>query len=281
MGTKERQVRERTKVRQAILDAARDLFVKQGFEHVSIRKIAERIEYSPAAIYSYFPSKDDIFFALAEEGFRLLCGDYLAQPEILPAGADPLDKIRHVVWHFYEFSVEYPEHFALMFLDRTVPRLGTQYELFPMLVEMKRRFAEVIRIATEQGHFPAGSNPHAISRVLMTTVLGVATARLCNRMGGREGGDALARDMIEVVLAGVKSGVTLTAPAALIYDDLGLDPCAKAEALAKDLESSSPHTGTSHTGRSHTGTAHTDSAHADRANDADAENPQRRKPQAR
>ena len=53
-------------------DAARDLFVAEGYHNVSIRKIAERIEYSPAAIYSYFPSKHDIFFALAEEGFRLL-----------------------------------------------------------------------------------------------------------------------------------------------------------------------------------------------------------------
>ncbi len=230
MGTRERQERERTKVRQAILDAARDLFVKQGFEHVSIRKIAERIEYSPAAIYSYFPSKDEIFFALAEEGFRLLCGDYLAQPEVLPDGVDPLAKIRHICLHFYHFSVEYPEHFALMFLDRTVPRLGAQYELFPMLVEMKRRFAEMIRVATEQGYFPADSNPHTISRVLMTTMLGVATARLCNRMGGRDGGEALAHDMIEVVLAGVKAGVTFTSTGALIYDDMAVDPCLRAEA---------------------------------------------------
>jgi len=58
--------------RAAILDAARDLFVTEGYQNVSIRKVAERIEYSPAAIYGYFPSKDDIFFALAEEGFRLL-----------------------------------------------------------------------------------------------------------------------------------------------------------------------------------------------------------------
>src|SRR5918995_1571884 len=70
MGIKERQERDREAVRRAILDAARELFVAEGFQNVSIRKIAERIEYSPAAIYSYFPSKDDIFFALAEEGFR-------------------------------------------------------------------------------------------------------------------------------------------------------------------------------------------------------------------
>src|SRR6267142_2939153 len=72
MGIKERQVRDREAVQRAILDAARELFVTEGFQQVSIRKIAERIEYSPAAIYGYFPSKDDIFFALAEEGFRLL-----------------------------------------------------------------------------------------------------------------------------------------------------------------------------------------------------------------
>jgi AcrR family transcriptional regulator len=212
MGTRERQERERVKVRQAILDAARDLFVKQGFEHVSIRKIAERIEYSPAAVYTYFPSKDEIFFALAEEGFRLLCGDFLAEPQVLPAGVDPMEKVRFICRHFFNFSVEYPEHFALMFLDRTVPRLTEHYQLFPMLVEMKRRFAAVIQIAIERGEFPAGTNPHSVSRVLMTTVLGVATARLCNRMGGRDGGEALVHDMIEIAIAGVKSGIPLTAP---------------------------------------------------------------------
>src|SRR3954462_9933776 len=72
MGIKERHERDREAVRRSILDGARELFVSEGFQNVSIRKIAERIEYSPAAIYRYFPSKDDIFFALAEEGFRLL-----------------------------------------------------------------------------------------------------------------------------------------------------------------------------------------------------------------
>ena len=76
MGIKERQERDREAVRRGILDAARDLFVKEGFEHVSMRRIAELVEYSPAAIYGYFPSKDDIFFALAEEGFRLLHNEH-------------------------------------------------------------------------------------------------------------------------------------------------------------------------------------------------------------
>src|SRR6185503_3039538 len=117
MGIKERQERDREAVGRAILDAARELFVSEGFPTVSIRKIAERIEYSPAAIYSYFPSKDDIFFALAEEGFRLLGGPaepaHRAALEALP----PFDRVRAIFWRFYEFSVTHPQYFELMFVD--------------------------------------------------------------------------------------------------------------------------------------------------------------------
>src|SRR5215831_16858693 len=125
MGIKERQERDREAVRRAILDAARDLFVSEGYRNVSIRKIAERIEYSPAAIYSYFPSKDDIFFALAEEGFRLLGSpvDALEQLKHLP----PLDRIRTIFWRMYEFSLQHPQYFALMLMERSVPRISREY----------------------------------------------------------------------------------------------------------------------------------------------------------
>src|SRR4029077_14720159 len=103
MGIKERQERDRETVQRAILDAARELFVTEGYSNVSMRKIADRVEYSPAALYSYFPSKDDIFFALAEEGFRLLhqgAARDMAALGPLPA----LDRIRERFWHFYRFS---------------------------------------------------------------------------------------------------------------------------------------------------------------------------------
>src|SRR5579862_1732147 len=125
MGIKERQERDREAVRRSILDAARDLFVTEGYQNVSIRKIAERIEYSPAALYSYFPSKDDIFFALAEEGFsKLYEVAGVESPDDLP----PLERIRRVFLGFYRFSVEHPEYFALMFVDRAVPRVSREYE---------------------------------------------------------------------------------------------------------------------------------------------------------
>src|SRR5271156_6369771 len=116
MGIKERQERDREAVRRAILDAARELFVSEGYGNVSIRKIAERIEYSPAAIYSYFPSKDDIFFALAEEGFQLLGDAPDARAAERLDRLSPLDRLYAMFWRLYEFSREHPQYFALMFV---------------------------------------------------------------------------------------------------------------------------------------------------------------------
>src|SRR5262249_55962598 len=104
MGIKERQERDREAVRRSILDAARELFVREGYHNVSIRKNSERIEYRPAAIYSYFPSKDDIFFALAEDGFRLLGNPAQVADDPALAGASALERVKGVFWRFHEFS---------------------------------------------------------------------------------------------------------------------------------------------------------------------------------
>lgn len=191
---------------RAILDAARDLFVTDGYNNVSIRKIAERIEYSPAAIYSYFPSKDDIFFALAEEGFRLLFAfTGTAGPE---AEGDRLGSIRRGFLRLYEFSKVHPEYFALIFLDRTVPKISKDWGRFGFIKEMRRQISDNIQQAIDAGEFPAGMHPDAIFRVLSTAVLGAAMIRLCNRIGPQEDGDAIAHDVLEAAIRGLQSGFT-------------------------------------------------------------------------
>ena len=63
----DRRQRHRANIRRAILATARELFVSEGFRGVSLRQIADRLEYSPAALYTYFCRKDDILLALARE----------------------------------------------------------------------------------------------------------------------------------------------------------------------------------------------------------------------
>src|SRR6476620_365474 len=134
MGIKERHERDREAVRRGILDAARELFVTEGYENVSMRKIAERIEYSPAAIYGYFPSKDEIFIALAEEGVRLFADCSIGSLE----GLSAIERLRRIVLRLYRFSSDHPQYFALMFVDRTVPRISREYERFAFAREMRQ-----------------------------------------------------------------------------------------------------------------------------------------------
>ena len=211
MGVKERHERDRETVARAILDAARDLFVTHGYQEVSIRKIAERIEYSPAAIYSYFPSKDDIFFALAEEGFRLLFAYGATQRAALsnvegPAPADAAETLRAMFLRYYEFSKEHPEYFALMFLDRSVPRISRDWERFGFVSEMKHDMVARIQQAIDAGACPADTPPHTVFRLLLTAVHGAATLRLCDRLAPGEDADVLARATIDTVLAGLQAG---------------------------------------------------------------------------
>jgi AcrR family transcriptional regulator len=217
LGVKERQERDREALSRSILDAARELFVTHGYQEVSIRKIAERIEYSPAAIYGYFPSKDDIFFALAEEGFRLLFS-YGASPRPADA-ADPSDGMRAMFWRYYEFSKEHPEYFALMFLDRTVPRISRDWNRFGFVGEMRHDMVDRIRQAIDTGVFPAGTSANAVFRVLLTAVHGAATMKLCDRLAEGENADALARITLDTALMGLRAGAAVG-----INDDI-LPPC--------------------------------------------------------
>jgi len=207
MGIRERQEREREAVRQAILGAARELFVSEGYRNVSMRKIAERIEYSPAAIYSYFPSKDDIFFALAEEGFRLLADGVTSTLDALD---DPLDRVRTAMWEFYEFSKAHPEYFALMFTDRSVPSLNQDFHRLQFVQELLTRLQGDIFACVEKGLFSGGVEPAAAMHVLWAGMLGAASINLAGRLAPGENPDALAHDVLESVLGGFTTTIHTT-----------------------------------------------------------------------
>ena len=207
MGTKERHQRERNRTREAILTAARELFVAEGYRNVSMRKIADRIEYSPAAIYSYFPSKDDIFFSLAEEGFRLLAGCGMASAR---GAEDPLERLRRGLWAFYEFSKTHPEYFELMFVDRSVPSLSQDFQRFEFFQETTARAEADILACIERGQFSKALNPPAALHVLWVGMLGAATIALAQRLAPGEDPDALAHDVLESLLAGFTTNIRTT-----------------------------------------------------------------------
>jgi AcrR family transcriptional regulator len=206
MGIRERRDREHEATRQAILDAARDLFVAEGYENVSIRKIAERVEYSPAAIYGYFTGKEEIFFALAETGFRLFAGSVR---RIRPT-PDPLEMLRRRFWQYYQFSKAQPEYFALMFVDRAVPRISREWEQFEFTRRGRDETAEVLERCIESGIFPRATNPDAVFHILAAAIHGAAVIRLSDRFIPQSAADALAHDVLEAAIAGLRHGSATT-----------------------------------------------------------------------
>jgi len=210
MGIKERQERDREAVRRSILDAARELFVSEGYRNVSIRKIAEKIEYSPAAIYGYFPSKDDIFYALAEEGFKLLHGrDGVHSLDAELDHMAPLERLRTIFWRLFEFSRQQPQYFELMFVDRSVPRISQAYERFAFAREMKKNIVAQIQHCIDSGALPSHLDATVVFRVLTMGLLGAAMMRLSDRLAPGENADTLARDVLTVMFRGLQSGAAL------------------------------------------------------------------------
>jgi AcrR family transcriptional regulator len=210
MGIRERQVRERETVRRKILNAARTLFLNEGYANVSMRKIAEQIEYSPGAIYSYFTSKEDIFFALAEEGLQFVRTHCAADSH----AQAPLERVRETFWRFYTFSKEQPEYFSLIFVDSAVPRISRDWERFNSMRELRAEVEHDLQQCIEQGLFPGVESPGAIFRILWTAAYGAAVFRLSHRLAPGEDSDALAHDLIESALTGLRHGVDLQFTAA-------------------------------------------------------------------
>ena len=194
------EVRETT--RRAILDAALDLFISQGYSQVSIRNIAARVEYSPGAIYGYFASKDEIFYALAEEGLRDLGARELADSP----SDDPIEDVRAAAWRLYEFSTDQPQYFALVFLERAVPRVSKEYERFAFISEMRSRALARVERCIAEGLFPATTHAEVALRLLWAPIVGIAALRLSHRMPDSVDIDSLVRDAIATTIAGIRAG---------------------------------------------------------------------------
>lgn len=112
MGIKERKQRERSEVREKILDAALEFFATEGVEGVTMRALADAIEYTPPVIYSHFRDKDAIIRELCNRQLRALAKHFGS----IAAVADPVERLRGIGRAYVDFGLENPSHFRFMFL---------------------------------------------------------------------------------------------------------------------------------------------------------------------
>ncbi len=114
MGISERRQLEIDAIRKKIIDAASDILVKEGYDSLSIRKIANKIEYSPGIIYHYFKDKADIITSVAEEGY----GRILKSLSEVPVDIENPDKSIETTFRVYiELMLKIPEQFRAVLMN--------------------------------------------------------------------------------------------------------------------------------------------------------------------
>jgi AcrR family transcriptional regulator len=170
-GWKDRREREREEVRERILNAARELFVAEGYDAVSMRKIGAKVGYSAMALYRHFRDKDDLLRTLCEADFRRL----REAMDRVPPGTDPVTRLFALGEAYVRFAVEYPNQYRLLFLaplpagarSESKDHVSAEEDAYEML---RATVSEAIR----RGCFrPEHRDDHLIAQTLWAGMHGV------------------------------------------------------------------------------------------------------------
>lgn len=179
MGTAERREREKQEVRSRILEAARELFVRDGYEAVGMRQIAERAEYSPAALYFHFADKKALIQALCAEDFLALARRFQSALEI----GDPLQRLALIGRSYAEFGLQYPNHYRLLFMtphpipasESAVEKNNPSQDAYAFLLGAVRQAIAAGRLRPELG------DAQMVAQTLWAAIHGVVSLHIVKR----------------------------------------------------------------------------------------------------
>jgi AcrR family transcriptional regulator len=175
MGTQERRAREKERRREQILQSARRLFWKNGYEGTTMPKIADAAELAPGTLYLYFPSKEALYAELLIEGYDRLIETL---KKAVGRKTSPRAKAEALIGGFFDFAAGHPEYFDIIFF--VIQREGRRIEeVFPE-TEQSARLAErqdaCKKIAAD---VLCGANPKASSEEI-----GVQVEAVWSMLGG-------------------------------------------------------------------------------------------------
>ncbi|MFO0753623.1 MAG: TetR/AcrR family transcriptional regulator [Thermodesulfovibrionales bacterium] len=202
MGVKQKRARYKEEFRREILDAARELFSKEGYEKFSLRRLAERIEYSPTTIYLYFKDKDDLLFAICEE----VAEQFLADLSRIGAlQTDPLEALRQALLYLIEFGFGNPNQYKVFFF--TNPTVYGTREEFMEKESMARSsyfaFRKIVQDCIETGRLRE-MDTEVLTQVLAVAAHGLIVMTLFNKSFPWADRQALAHTLVDGLLRGYR-----------------------------------------------------------------------------
>ncbi len=177
MGTKERREREKEQLKNDILDAANELFLQLGYEKTTMRKIADKIEYNPATIYSYFKNKEEIFYALQRKAFTAF---YDAFSESLAEVTDPAEQLTKLGRTYISFGLKHPAYYDLMFIMRQ-PMQARQDDGWRIGERNFERLKGTVKACMRKGYLPR-EDSDAMALMIWASVHGLVSLRIRERL---------------------------------------------------------------------------------------------------
>jgi AcrR family transcriptional regulator len=161
------------KNRQAILNAARSIIMEHGVARLSMRTLADLVDYSPAALYKYFKDKDEILDELTSEAW-MLSAEYNRRH--MPASEEPVTMLMQSGTNIYEFAKEYPAQYQLMMSStRTSPKSLEEF----MEHENFKGLRTLLAQSTDSGQLrlPEGFTPDLLAFALWFLIHGASILR--------------------------------------------------------------------------------------------------------
>ncbi|RIK47170.1 MAG: hypothetical protein DCC58_00710 [Chloroflexi bacterium] len=184
--------------RRAILDAAREVFADEGFEQASMRKVAQRAGITHGTIYLHFRDKDDLFYQVSEEQFRVL----LDRLRGLPRTLDPLSRTVNALRTVIDYGLDFPNHYALLYAMPAAWRSGRVTRRFgPMADEVYAYLSDAIVRSSEKGLLRV-TDPEIDTFMLLSAIHGVVEFHRAG-IATREESHICAERMLQVLIDGL------------------------------------------------------------------------------
>ncbi len=205
MGTTDRRERHRASLRREILEAASRLFVEEGYHGLTMRRLAERIEYSPTTIYLYFKDKDELLQAVCDEAFSQLAGTL---DRLQRAPGAPLGRLREGLRTYVDFGLANPDQYAATFLRPIQAEKTPELENSPGA----RAFGllrQAVQACVENGDIRTPS-VDVTAQALWAGVHGVTSLLITERGFPPAGRAALVDHTIETLIAGLRTPAPAT-----------------------------------------------------------------------
>ncbi len=177
MGITQRKEREKEEMRRLILDAALQLFRKKGLDAVSIRNIAEMIEYSPATIYLYYKDKSEILSALQYEAAAVKRDHVLSAANI----ENPWERLVEFGRRYIDFGMKHPDLYDLLFITRAPMEFIENQECWTLGMAVHGFFHETVQACVDQRYFKS-TDTETIAYTLWCHAHGLVSLFIRERM---------------------------------------------------------------------------------------------------